>query len=199
VAILEKKHADAFVVTAETASHARLLVGLADWNAFAVPDAPPELAHAPQPLATSPAQANQYFSQTWKRFDDSDDTLFDDDELKAMTRDTFEHPRVVAGQAWVSSSVGGGPYFLRKLMLAALFSPESRSVFLVENFDQRPDKKFDDKLFARASEDKLIRALQTLGIKQVELPARAVFMFPRLTKTGAWLPARLPLPNDIFR
>jgi hypothetical protein len=201
VAILEKKHADAFVVEAETAGKARLLVGLSDWNLFAVPEAPPDAAHAPQPINTTPEWAHQHYLQTWKRFspEHADGKLFGDDELKAMARDTFEHPRVFAAQNWLASKVGSGPYVMRMLMVAAIYLPEGHGVFLVDNFDERPQKEFDHKRFALTSEDRIIRALQTLGIKQVEVPIDTISLLPRLTKTGGWLPGKLPLQNDIFQ
>jgi len=110
--------------------------------------------------------------------------LFEEQELGALTKDSFEHPTLRA--FWVTSSSGK---ILTERNGYLLFSPESAHGYLIAEKVERPINKGDPAHVQRIY-DSLASTLASIGATTLEIDARDACSFRDLLPNKGWVDYR---------
>jgi hypothetical protein len=162
------------------------LVGASEVYAATVP-AGDETAEPPAPVTPSEANAVSDRAHAAIGYPDARQRrFFNPEEQARMTGDTFERPQVGVRGAFM-----GTDQSLRVAHLAAIWSPESRRVYVLDASKSYPSDANPFRALDREVEERVVQTLRGLQITRVGVETYALCRFPRLTGTGEWLDAAL--------
>lgn len=191
IAVFQDQGVDGFQVHCSLAGHMQNLLHV---DSYITSTVPAVATNGHVPSSVSPDEANAQLTQAYQSiaYSDEPQRFFSEEVQSLMLGDFFDEPRLTLRSAWLSSSGN-----MSLATVAAVWSPESQVVYVLDLSGTTPRVDFDWDEHAREVETRIIEFLNLAGIFEIGVSAYSLCKFPTLTGFGEWIPTHFENPDQV--